>query len=187
MLFLIAVASTHLLIVPKFEYIYLYIGGGFNIFVLIMYFGLLIQPSIQEPLPYKELISQIPICPECKIPKLSRMHHCDICRRCIKQYDHHCPWINGCVGKHNIKLFPWFVGMLILSFCEIGFLCVIGLFNLQSFVVAYRVIDGGSKLLEIVYRAVFGIVLCIIALFFSPICYLFYVQISNILYGKTTF
>ncbi len=38
-----------------------------------------------------------------------RAHHCRICRRCIRRMDHHCPWINNCVGEWNQKYFIQFL------------------------------------------------------------------------------
>lgn len=38
-----------------------------------------------------------------------RAHHCRICRRCIRRMDHHCPWINNCVGEWNQKYFLQFL------------------------------------------------------------------------------
>ncbi|KAK5643261.1 hypothetical protein RI129_007106 [Pyrocoelia pectoralis] len=38
-----------------------------------------------------------------------RAHHCRICKRCIKRMDHHCPWINNCVGERNQKYFMQFL------------------------------------------------------------------------------
>ena len=38
-----------------------------------------------------------------------RAHHCRICKRCIRRMDHHCPWINNCVGEKNQKYFLQFL------------------------------------------------------------------------------
>merc|ERR1712189_48377 len=38
-----------------------------------------------------------------------------ICKHCIRRMDHHCPWINNCVGEKNQKYFIQFliyVGLL---------------------------------------------------------------------------
>jgi hypothetical protein len=32
-----------------------------------------------------------------------------ICRRCVEDMDHHCPWVNTCVGRRNRKYFILFV------------------------------------------------------------------------------
>ena len=38
-------------------------------------------------------------------PKLARVHHCRACGRCSLRMDHHCVWIDNCVGWHNHKFF----------------------------------------------------------------------------------
>ncbi|EGF99808.1 uncharacterized protein MELLADRAFT_94100 [Melampsora larici-populina 98AG31] len=55
--------------------------------------------------------------PELSIPPLKppRAHHCRICGVCWLKYDHHCPWINQCVGLHNERYFLLFLVYMTIS------------------------------------------------------------------------
>lgn len=44
-------------------------------------------------------------CKKCKIMKPLRCHHCRRCNRCVMKMDHHCYWIDNCVGLYNMKYF----------------------------------------------------------------------------------
>ncbi len=41
----------------------------------------------------------------CNKFKPERCHHCSTCGRCVLVMDHHCPWLNNCVGFKNRKFF----------------------------------------------------------------------------------
>jgi palmitoyltransferase ZDHHC1/11 len=46
--------------------------------------------------------------------------HCRACDKCVEGFDHHCKWLNNCVGSKTYKQFFWLVcctvGMLTMQF-----------------------------------------------------------------------
>lgn len=58
-------------------------------------------------------------CNICQHPRPPRCHHCSVCGRCILQYDHHCIWVNQCIGYNNYRHFFFMVGYLALG-CVYG-------------------------------------------------------------------
>ncbi|KAM3752839.1 hypothetical protein ACB098_03G048700 [Castanea mollissima] len=59
--------------------------------------------------PYDNIIYSEKECSTCKIPKPARSKHCSICDRCVARFDHHCGWMNNCIGERNTGYFMAFL------------------------------------------------------------------------------
>uniref|UniRef100_A0A673TIJ7 Palmitoyltransferase n=1 Tax=Suricata suricatta TaxID=37032 RepID=A0A673TIJ7_SURSU len=50
-------------------------------------------------------------CRHCLVLQPLRARHCRECRRCVRRYDHHCPWMENCVGERNHPLFVAYLAL----------------------------------------------------------------------------
>lgn len=80
---------------------------------------LLFSPSVSlHPSSYRVNGNKFKkFCKRCNAFKPRRAHHCSVCKRCIIKMDHHCPWLNNCVGIGNHKLFLQFLFWVNLMSC----------------------------------------------------------------------
>ncbi|KAF3454395.1 hypothetical protein FNV43_RR04842 [Rhamnella rubrinervis] len=58
---------------------------------------------------YDNIIYSEKECSTCKIPKPARSKHCSVCDRCVARFDHHCGWMNNCIGERNTRYFMAFL------------------------------------------------------------------------------
>lgn len=61
---------------------------------------------------------KVPLCHTCRIAKPMRSKHCRVARRCVLNFDHHCPFVGTTIGLYNYIYFYLFLVFFCLM--EVG-------------------------------------------------------------------
>ena len=51
-------------------------------------------------------------CQWCESHVQDKSKHCGKCNRCTSNFDHHCPWLNNCIGGRN---YPFFLMLIFVK------------------------------------------------------------------------
>lgn len=118
--------------------------------------GYLVRSRKLPLLTLAQIVDGNRICPTCQVIRTSRARHCNVCDMCVERYDHHCPWINNCVGARNHNYFLGFIFSLTLYiFSIIGLLidCYLVEYQMSSdFVIPFvQKLHGWKYFLDIYY------------------------------------
>ncbi|KAF5097484.1 hypothetical protein D0Z03_001396 [Geotrichum reessii] len=72
-------------------------------------------------------------CRTCRRPRPARSKHCGTCGVCVVVADHHCLWLNNCVGQGNYR---WFVSFLVANLATLGYglALIVGIFKAERIV-----------------------------------------------------
>lgn len=79
------------------------------------------------------------LCRFCVVIKPERASHCKTCRKCIRKLDHHCYFINNCIGILSYKIF---INMLTFGSATCCFISIMMIESLKFIMSTY----GVSKL-----------------------------------------
>ncbi|MEN2499240.1 MAG: Eukaryotic peptide chain release factor GTP-binding subunit [Marteilia pararefringens] len=79
--------------------------------------------------------SQIKFCTTCRLYRPLKASHCSKCNFCIAGFDHHCAYLNICIGQKNYSTFMkliTFALLTVLTNCVFGSLLVYYLYKATS-------------------------------------------------------
>ena len=68
--------------------------------------------TVLDPAQNGGLTDADKICNICKIQVDETSKHCISCDKCVVGFDHHCKWLNNCVGRRNYPFFIVCIGSL---------------------------------------------------------------------------
>ncbi|KEG08825.1 zinc finger protein [Trypanosoma grayi] len=102
-------------------------------------------------------------CTRCEIYKPDNAHHCRQCRRCIYHMDHHCPWINNCVGRDNARFFLLFLAYIPLGAFHIAFTTAYSCYYQFSMHSGSEMVASTFHIVSLVTSLTFGITFSVFA------------------------
>jgi len=116
-------------------------------------------------------------CAFCKMLQPPRAKHCRDCDNCVLRNDHHCPFVNNCIGQRN---YVYFCGFLFSIVC-LGISVFLGIY------IWFSNESGMSSKVDAAHRKMFLIALAVpTAIFLVCVLGLSFFHFYLILRGRTT-
>ncbi|PZC85913.1 palmitoyltransferase ZDHHC6 [Helicoverpa armigera] len=136
----------------------------------------------------QEDTDNLQFCTVCNGYKAPRSHHCRKCGYCVKKMDHHCPWINCCVGHNNHGYFTLFLTSAVLGCFHASVVLSICMYHAINRV---WYIHSGTGREPLVYLTLTTLLLTLLAIGMAvgvvlAVGVLLYLQVRGILRNQTT-
>ena len=181
---------------------YFYLGVTFLFFIIYIYL-IFSDPGVKTPPKHFDYLAELDkganlseYCPKCKVLFTKRSKHCVICDKCTDYFDHHCYWVNNCIGGNNYSTFIFF---LFLAVVDVGYLFGISILgfveifswklnNPQNCYLPYIIdlddylptISTSSFKLKLILYGINGFFSMMSLLFLVPVCLLCFCHSRNV-------
>ena len=77
-----------------------------------------------------EYAKSLQFCHICELLQPPHSKHCKLCNRCVQEFDHHCTWLDSCVGSGNHRRF--FILIHFMSFTILHYMASVIAFWIDS-------------------------------------------------------
>ena len=114
-------------------------------------------------------------CVTCQFYRPPRCSHCSNCNTCVETFDHHCPWVNNCIGRRNYRHFFCFLISLTIDMVSVFVWCI-----------HYVMFPTNKANLAVTSSIMVLILMSLIVLLFIPIFGLTCFHIYLVTMGRTT-
>ncbi|KAJ0179046.1 hypothetical protein K1T71_005821 [Dendrolimus kikuchii] len=130
----------------------------------------------------------VQFCTVCRGYKAPRSHHCRKCGYCVMKMDHHCPWINCCVGHANHGYFTMFLFSAVFGCLHASIVLTICMYHAINRV---WYVHNGTGREPMIYLTLTTLLLTLLAIGMAvgvvlAVGTLLYFQIRGILRNQTT-
>jgi len=146
-------------------------------------------------IPFIKLVEKFDpnmLCPACEVICTADSRHCYICNECVERFDHHCQWINNCVGLRNHSYFFLFICNLA---AYMVLTCVMMALNLTLVIDKTLIshakttclipilVQENTEAAQITFDATLTIVLLLNCCFLPCLLFLVFIQCQNFMFN----
>uniref|UniRef100_A0A1A8PLD8 Palmitoyltransferase n=2 Tax=Nothobranchius rachovii TaxID=451742 RepID=A0A1A8PLD8_9TELE len=99
-------------------------------------------------------------CGFCLLQQPMRAKHCQTCTRCVRRFDHHCPWMENCVGERNHRWFIVYLLVQLLTLLWAVHIALSGIFPGEKWGLWFRA--NGFLLVALGFVGIFSVVVLLL-------------------------